>query len=95
MPARFPCSTQPLDGLDRWTAAMQQVCGRFQTELAFNRALFIGEIATFNRAGLALANLRTNAGNIRRFGDNPDRDDDQHCFWSASAWAIRGSPRAV
>lgn len=75
------CSTQPaIDGLDRWTAAMQQVCGRFQTELAFNRALFIGEIATFNRACLALANLRTNAGNIRRFGDNPDRDDDQHCF---------------
>ncbi|MDF9617999.1 transcriptional regulator FeaR [Pseudomonas entomophila] len=68
------------DGLERWTMAMQQVCGQFQTELAFNRSLFIGEVSTFNRAGLALANLRTNAGNIRRLGDNPDRDDDQHCF---------------
>nr|WP_225935512.1 transcriptional regulator FeaR [Pseudomonas muyukensis] len=69
-----------VDGLERWTSAMQQVCGRFQTELAFNRSLFIGEICTFNRAGLALANLRTNAGNIRRMGDKADCDDDQHCF---------------
>ncbi|WP_337159468.1 transcriptional regulator FeaR [Pseudomonas putida] len=68
------------DGLDRWTTAMQQVCGRFETELAFNRSLFIGEISTCSRAGLPLANLRTNAGNIRRLGDNADCDDDQHCF---------------
>ncbi|MHC6225607.1 transcriptional regulator FeaR [Pseudomonas sp. X10] len=68
------------NGLERWTTAMQQVCGRFETELAFNRSLFIGEISTFSRAGLALANLRTNAGNIKRLGDNADRDDDQHCF---------------
>jgi len=59
---------------------MQQICGRFETELASNPALFIGEVSTFSRAGLPLANLRTNAGNIRRLGDNPTLDDDQHCF---------------
>lgn len=75
-------SIPQLDGnrLERWTTAMQSVCGRFETELAFNRSLFIGEISTSLRAGLQLSNLRTNAGNIKRFGDNPDRDDDQHCF---------------
>jgi hypothetical protein len=88
------CSTQPeLDGLDRWTAAMQQCVAVSRPNLRSTERCS-SAIATFNRAGLALANLRTNAGNIRRFGDNPDRDDDQHCFWSASAWAIRGSPRA-
>lgn len=66
--------------LDRWTMAMQQACGRFETELAFNRSLFIGEISTYSRAGLPLANLRTNAGYIRRLGENSAIDDDQHCF---------------
>lgn len=67
-------------GLERWTTAMRQICGRFETELASNHSLFIGEISTFSRAGLPLANLRTNAGNIRRLGENPTLDDDQHCF---------------
>ncbi|HHJ1298164.1 TPA: transcriptional regulator FeaR [Pseudomonas sp. H2] len=67
-------------GLESWTTAMQQICGRFETALASNHSLFIGEVSTFSRAGLPLANLRTNAGNIRRLGDNPTLDDDQHCF---------------
>lgn len=75
-------STDQLAGtaLDRWNADMQHICGRFETELAFNRSLFIGEISTWSRGGLALANLRTNAGLIRRDGITPDRDNDQHCF---------------
>ena len=67
-------------GLESWTTAMQQICGRFETALASNHSLFIGEVSTFSRAGLPLANLRTNAGNIRRLGENPTLDDDQHCF---------------
>ena len=75
-------STHQLAGtaLDRWNADMQHICGHFETELAFNRSLFIGEISTWSRGGLALANLRTNAGLIRRDGIKPDRDNDQHCF---------------
>ncbi|WP_312934080.1 transcriptional regulator FeaR [Pseudomonas sp.] len=66
--------------LQRWTLAMQQSCGRFETALAASPALFIGEVSAGSRAGLPLANLRTNAGRICRLGQNPALDDDQHCF---------------
>jgi len=67
-------------GLERWTLAMQQICGRFETALASSHALFIGEVSACSRAGLPVANLRTNAGRIRRLVENPALDDDQHCF---------------
>lgn len=66
--------------LERWNAAMMAVCGHYDTDLAFNRSLFIGEISTFERGGIALASLRTNAGNIRRNVARADRDDDSQCF---------------
>ncbi|AIR91059.1 transcriptional regulator FeaR [Pseudomonas cremoricolorata] len=74
--------TQQLNhqGLERWTQAMQQICGRFETALAASHALFIGEVAAGSRAGLPVASLRTNAGRICRLGENPTLDDDQHCF---------------
>jgi AraC-like DNA-binding protein len=68
------------DGLDRWTRDLRAVCGHFDTELAFNRSLFIGNITTFSRGGLPLANLRTNAGLIKRPKARADHDDDQNCF---------------
>lgn len=68
------------DGLDQWTTTMQALCGRFETQLAFNRSLFIGEISTWSHGGLSLANMRTNAGNIVRYGDRADCDNDEHCF---------------
>ncbi|MDZ5602859.1 transcriptional regulator FeaR [Pseudomonas sp. RP23018S] len=66
--------------LQRWTSAMQQLCGRFETALAASPSLFIGEVSAGSRAGLPLACLRTNAGRICRMGENPALDDDQHCF---------------
>ena len=68
------------DGLDTWTRDLRAVCGHFDTELAFNRSLFIGEVSKFSRGGLPLANLRTNAGLIKRPKTNADHDNDQHCF---------------
>ena len=68
------------DGLDLWTRDLRAVCGHFDTELAFNRSLFIGSISTFSRGGLPLASLRTNAGLIKRAKARADHDDDQHCF---------------
>ena len=68
------------DGLDHWTTTMQALCGRFETQLAFNRSLFIGNVSKFSRGGLPLANLRTNAGLIKRPKANADHDNDQHCF---------------
>ncbi|WP_438284337.1 transcriptional regulator FeaR [Pseudomonas alabamensis] len=67
-------------GLERWTAAMQDICGRFETELACKHALFIGDVYVDTRAGLPVAHLRTNAGAIRRLGDDAAVDNDQHCF---------------
>lgn len=68
------------DGLDIWNRDLRAICGHFDTELAHSRALFIGEVATYSRSGLPLANLRTNAGLISRINPNPDREDDQYCF---------------
>lgn len=74
-------SLQPsLDGLERWTRTIRQICGHFDTELAFNRALFIGDISLACRGGLEVATLRTNAGRISRAGNAPDTTDDGQCF---------------
>lgn len=67
-------------GLEIWTRDLQAACGHFDTELAYNRSLFIGEVSKLSQGGLSLANLRTNAGLIRRDRPNADHDNDQHCF---------------
>ncbi|CRL97578.1 transcriptional regulator FeaR [Pseudomonas marginalis] len=67
-------------GLETWTRDLRAACGHFDTELAFNRSLFIGEVSKHSRGGLSLANLRTNAGLIKRERPNADHDMDQHCF---------------
>lgn len=75
-------STQQIaqDGLETWNRDLRAACGHFDTELAFNRSLFIGHISKFSRGGLPLANLRTNAGLISRPKVHADHDNDQHCF---------------
>ena len=65
------------DGLDTWNRELRDACGYFDTELAFNRSLFIGEISNLPR-GLAI--LRTNAGLIKRPAHHADHDNDQDCF---------------
>lgn len=67
-------------GLENWTRDLRAACGHFDTELAYNRSLFIGELSNLSRGGLLLANLRTNAGVIKRDRSNADYDNDQHCF---------------
>ncbi|MCF4978241.1 transcriptional regulator FeaR [Pseudomonas gessardii] len=67
-------------GLDTWNRDLRAMCGHFDTELAFNRSLFIGEFSMLSNGGLPLASLRTNAGLIKRQASNPDRDNDQDCF---------------
>lgn len=82
-------------GLDTWNRDLRAMCGHFDTELAFNRSLFIGEFSMLSSGGLPLASLRTNAGLIKRQVTNPDHDNDQDCFWSASAAAIHRSCRTA
>lgn len=67
-------------GLDAWTSELQRICGHFQTQMAFNQSLFIGEIALRYQGGMEVAHLRTNAGLISRDTIQPDHDDDQGCF---------------
>lgn len=67
-------------GLEGWSAALRSICGQFETELAFSRSLFIGEIHAQSHSGLTMAHLRTNAGLIARKRLNADQDDDRHCF---------------
>lgn len=67
-------------GLETWTRDLRAACGHFDTEMAYNRSLFIGEVLKLSRGGLSLASLRTNAGLIRRDRPNADHDNDQHCF---------------
>ncbi|KSW23006.1 MULTISPECIES: transcriptional regulator FeaR [Pseudomonas] len=67
-------------GLEGWSAALRSICGQFETQLAFSRSLFIGEIHAQSHSGLTMAHLRTNAGLIARKRLNADQDDDRHCF---------------
>ena len=68
------------EGLEGWTQALQAICGQFETQLAFSRSLFIGDIAEQSHSGLTMAHLRTNAGLISRAADKADHYDDQNCF---------------
>lgn len=68
------------DGLDGWKATLQAICGKFETQIAFNRSLFIGDISLRDHSGLTMAHLRTNAGLIARSSNKADHDNDQHCF---------------
>ena len=65
--------------LDNWQRSMQSVCGNYETRLAFNSTLFIGDVYAREHAGLTLAHLKTNAGLISRSA-KADRDDDRYCF---------------
>ena len=65
--------------LENWQRSMQSVCGNYETRLAFNNALFIGDVCAKEHAGLTLAHLKTNAGLISRNAKS-DRDDDRYCF---------------
>ncbi|MCF5057294.1 transcriptional regulator FeaR [Pseudomonas proteolytica] len=67
-------------GLDTWNRDLRAMCGHFDTELAFNRSLFIGEFSMLSNGGLPLASLRTNAGLIKRQVSNPDHYNDQGFF---------------
>ena len=67
-------------GLETWTRDLRAACGHFDTELAYNRSLFIGEVSKLSQGNLSMANLRTNAGLIKRDRPNADHDNDQHCF---------------
>jgi AraC family transcriptional regulator, positive regulator of tynA and feaB len=67
------------NSLENWQRAIQSVCGNYETRLAFNSTLFIGDVHVKEHAGLTLAHLKTNAGLISRTA-KADRDDDRHCF---------------
>ncbi|CAH0142176.1 Transcriptional activator FeaR [Pseudomonas sp. Bi70] len=65
--------------LENWHNSMQSICGNYETRLAFNSSLFIGDAHAEEHGGFTLAHLKTNAGVISRTL-NSDRDDDRYCF---------------
>lgn len=67
------------EGLECWMASLQAIGGQFDTQMVFNRSLFIGEISLQCHAGLPMAHLRINAGLIARYSIKPDHDNDQNC----------------
>lgn len=66
--------------LERWTSHMHTVCGQFETHVAPNHSLFIGEIDTRSHSGLSFTHLRTNAGLISRKSLGVDKMKDERCF---------------
>ncbi|HHM7090084.1 TPA: transcriptional regulator FeaR, partial [Pseudomonas aeruginosa] len=68
------------NSFEAWNQALRQVCGRFESQPALNRTLFIGDISRQDLGGLELAQIRTNAGRIARQATHADHDDDRHCF---------------
>ncbi|WP_040184290.1 transcriptional regulator FeaR [Pseudomonas aeruginosa] len=68
------------NSFEAWNQALRHVCGRFESQPALNRTLFIGDISRQDLGGLELAQIRTNAGRIARQATHADHDDDRHCF---------------
>ena len=67
------------NALENWNHSILTLCGTYETRLAYNSALFIGDATANERVGLVLAQLKTNAGQIKRQAKS-DRDDDRHCY---------------
>lgn len=67
------------NSLENWQHSLQSVCGDYQTRLAFNNSLFIGDVYAREHAGLTLAHIKTNAGQMSRSA-KADRVDDRYCF---------------
>jgi AraC family transcriptional regulator, positive regulator of tynA and feaB len=65
---------------DRWNDAMQAVCGRFVTQRANCPEHFVGNIQRYDLGGLTLADIRVNAGSIRRERGVATRGDDRFYF---------------
>ncbi|HEP9161522.1 TPA: transcriptional regulator FeaR [Pseudomonas aeruginosa] len=65
--------------LENWNHSIQMLCGTYETQLAYNSSLFIGNASAQEHAGLVMARLKTNAGQIKRLPKS-DRDDDRFCF---------------
>lgn len=63
-----------------WTEALQSVCGRFQSWLAPEHSLFIGEILHHDIGGFEYTTISTNAGRIACERPPGDQVDDRTCF---------------
>lgn len=64
---------------EQWQSALHSACGHYETRMAHQGGLFIGEITEKQQAGLELAWIRTNAGLISK-KHKPDWEDDTECF---------------
>ncbi len=71
---------QSSSNLERWSSTIRDVCGPFRTEPTGTDSLFIGDVSACEKAGLTLAQMRTNAGCITREHKSADAVDDRCCF---------------
>lgn len=81
------------NSFEAWNQALRQVCGRFESQPALNRTLFIGDISRQDLGGLELAQIRTNAGRIARQATMPIMTTTVTASWSSSAAAMRNCAR--
>lgn len=68
------------DSFERWSKALQAVCGPFLSSPLRRHDLFIGEVHRQDFDGLSVAHVRTNAALITRQSPCIDRDDDRFFF---------------
>lgn len=68
------------DSFDRWSKALQVVCGPCVSSPLRRAQLFIGEVHRQDFDGLTVAHVRTNAALIARQAPCIDRDDDRFFF---------------
>lgn len=66
------------DSLDRWNAAVHDICGRFATSPSRDVPVFVGQIGKSALGGLSIARIRTNAGRIRH--ERARSTDGEFCF---------------
>lgn len=83
------------DGLDTWNRDLRATCGHFDTELAFNRALFIGEVSNFHRGALPSRTCAPTPVTSSVTRPTPITMMTRIASWSASAVATAALPRTV
>ncbi|MCM2484130.1 transcriptional regulator FeaR [Burkholderia glumae] len=64
----------------RWSDEVLAICGRFQIRPPEHADLFLGDIRRRSLGGLEIADIRTNAGSIRRQPRRAGSLDDRYCF---------------
>lgn len=81
------------NSFEAWNQALRQVCGRFESQPALNRTLFIGDISRQDLGGLGWRRSAPTPGASPARPPMPIMTTTVTASWSSSAAAMRNCAR--